>query len=252
MATTKKTVKKKPVAAKTATRKKTGAKNVAATLGKAGMKKATKKTKVDKEAINAISLEPLALRIAVFEIESLSPMLLQCLSAKSEKQLEEGRAGTKKKKIDYGTPESQAKDAISGYLVGGGFSKPWTKSKIEVPNSWIKKMLINVAGRHVDALKLNTAGGVFQVVESTIAVKHSGISIHQGWVKVPPKTGAPVLRFRGQLKKWSLSFSIRYNSGMIDAKALAVIIETAGFANGLGDFRPQKDGHYGQFQIKRR
>lgn len=250
MATTKKTVKKKPVAAKTATRKKAGAKkpkNVAAALSGAGMKKA-KKIEDIRQPVN---LSPLDLRIVQFEIEGLSSMLLQCQSEKKRKQMAEGRAGTGKKKIDYGTPEEQAKDAISGYLVGGGFSRPWTKSKIAVPNSWFQKMLINVAGRHVDALKLNTAGGVFQVVESTIPVNHKGISIHEGWVKVPPKTGSPVLRFRGQLKNWSLSFSIRYNAGMIDTNALAVIVETAGFANGLGDFRPHKDGHHGQFQIKR-
>jgi len=249
---TKKTTKKKPVAAKTVTRKKAvpkKAKNVSAALSSAGMKKVTK----DKEVKQEIEIEPLDLRIAKFEIEGVTPMLLQCLSEKSQNQLEEGRAGTKKKKVDYGTSEAQAKDSISGYLVGGGFAKPWTKSKIAVPNSWFKKMLINVAGRHVDALKLNTAGGVFQVLDASIAVNHKGISIHQGWVKVPPgPKGSPVLRSRGMLEEWTLSFSVRYNAGMINAKALAVIIETAGFANGLGDFRPQKDGPFGQFQIKRR
>ena len=243
MPTKKKTItRRKSTEAKKTVRKP----KVVSALKSAGMKKVEKK---DKQAIN---LSPLDLRIASFDIVGLSPMLLQCQSEKNKKQMEEGRAGIKKKKVDYGTPESQAKDAVSGYLVGGGFSRPWTKSKIAVPNSWFQKMLINVAGRHVDALKLNTAGGVFQVVESTIAVKHKGITIHEGWVKVPPRTGAPVLRFRGKLEDWSLSFSVRYNAGMIDANALAVIIETAGFANGLGDFRPQKDGHYGQFQIKRR
>jgi len=250
----KKTVKKKPVAAKTATRKKestsTKKPKVVAALKGAGMKKVAKKDTPDKQELD---IEPLDIRIAQFEIEGITPMLLQCLSMKSQLQLEEGRAGTKKKKIDYGTSEDQAKDSISGYLVGGGFAKPWTKSKIAVPNSWIKKMLINVAGRHVDALKLNTAGGVFQVMETSVAVKHHGISIHQGWVKVPPgPKGSPVLRSRGMLEKWSMSFSVRYNAGMIDPNALAVIIETAGFANGLGDFRPQKDGPHGQFQIKRR
>lgn len=233
---------RKTAAAKKVTKKPT---KVTSLLEGAGMKKSSQKGK------HIIDLEPLALAVATFEIESLSPMLLQCLSDKSKKQMEEGRAGTKKKKKDYGTPEEQAKDAISGYLVGGKFGRPWTKSKLHVPNSWFKNMLINVAGRHVDALKLNTAGGVFQVVESTIPINHKGIGIHEGWVKVPAKTGAPVLRYRGVIEKWSCTFSVRYNTGMINNTALAVIIETAGFANGLGDFRPQKNGHYGQFQIKR-
>jgi hypothetical protein len=233
---------RKATAAKSAAKKPAA---VSSILEDAGMKKNSPKGR------QVIDIEPLALAVATFEIESLSPMLLQCLSDKSKKQMEEGRAGTKKKKKEYGTPEDQAKDAISGYLIGGKFGRPWTKSSLHVPNSWFKNMLINVAGRHVDALKLNTAGGVFQVVESMVPISHKGISIHEGWVKVPAKTGAPVLRFRGMLEKWSCTFSIRYNTGMINSTALAVIVETAGFANGLGDFRPQKNGHYGQFQIKR-
>ena len=99
MATTKKTVKKKPVAAKTATRKKAGAKkpkNVAAALSGAGMKKA-KKIEDIRQPVN---LSPLDLRIVQFEIEGLSSMLLQCQSEKKRKQMAEGRAGTGKKKID--------------------------------------------------------------------------------------------------------------------------------------------------------
>jgi len=183
--------------------------------------------------------------LARFDIESLTPMLLHGLGPWVD-QKKSGGVDKKKKVIP--TPEEQYRRSIEAYLAPGSTKN---KPKIHAPAAWFKEMLINVAGRHTQSIKLNTAGGVFHVMEDYIPLKHSPVHPRMNFAKIPPRTGGLVAIYRGQIDTWSCSFTVRFNRGFIDETGLATLISYGGFANGLGDWRPQKNGTFGQFQLKR-
>jgi hypothetical protein len=61
--------------------------------------------------------------------------------------------------------------------------------------------------------------------------------------------GTADIRYRGEFKEWRTSFDIRFNVNVITIEQIANLFNTAGFAIGVGEWRPQKDGSYGMFHV---
>lgn len=58
------------------------------------------------------------------------------------------------------------------------------------------------------------------------------------------------LRYRPMFKDWSMKLNIQYNSNsQITFEQIVNGINTAGFMNGIGEWRPEKDGPYGRFHV---
>lgn len=70
------------------------------------------------------------------------------------------------------------------------------------------------------------------------------------FVRVPPRTGARVPRSRPKFSPWSLEFEIDYDENLIDARSIAELAEIAGKTVGLGDYRPEKAGTFGRFEVE--
>lgn len=59
--------------------------------------------------------------------------------------------------------------------------------------------------------------------------------------------GTADLRYRGQFTEWSVILPITYNKSVISREQLVNLFNTAGFAVGVGEWRPEKDGTNGRF-----
>lgn len=58
------------------------------------------------------------------------------------------------------------------------------------------------------------------------------------------------LRYRPMFKDWSMKLNIQYNANsQITFEQIVNGINTAGFMNGIGEWRPEKDGPYGRFHV---
>lgn len=62
--------------------------------------------------------------------------------------------------------------------------------------------------------------------------------------------GTADIRYRGEFKKWSTKFVVRYNASVITPEQIFNLFNTAGFAIGVGEWRPQKNGSYGLFHVE--
>lgn len=63
--------------------------------------------------------------------------------------------------------------------------------------------------------------------------------------------GAADIRFRGEFKVWAALLSIQFNANAMSAEQIVNLIEAGGFAVGIGDWRPEKDGVLGRFHVAR-
>jgi hypothetical protein len=61
--------------------------------------------------------------------------------------------------------------------------------------------------------------------------------------------GTADIRFRGEFKQWKAIVPIRYNAGVLSDEQITHLFNVAGFAIGIGEWRPQKDGQYGLFHV---
>ena len=59
------------------------------------------------------------------------------------------------------------------------------------------------------------------------------------------------LRYRGQFDVWEIPLIMQYNkNGKYTREQLLNIINAGGFAVGIGEWRPEKDGQYGMYRLK--
>ncbi len=61
--------------------------------------------------------------------------------------------------------------------------------------------------------------------------------------------GTADIRYRGEFKKWSCEFEIRYNRCVLSEEQIINLFNAAGFGIGVGEWRPQKDGSMGMFHV---
>lgn len=63
--------------------------------------------------------------------------------------------------------------------------------------------------------------------------------------------GSADLRYRGEFKEWYMDFNLKYNaSGNMTLEQIVNCINAGGFACGIGEWRPEKDGTFGMFKVE--
>ena len=61
--------------------------------------------------------------------------------------------------------------------------------------------------------------------------------------------GTADIRYRGEFKKWFTTIAVKYNANVMSAEQILNLMQTAGFAVGVGEWRPEKDGQFGRFHV---
>lgn len=61
--------------------------------------------------------------------------------------------------------------------------------------------------------------------------------------------GSSDLRYRGEFANWSARLLVRFNANVLSTEQLMNIINVAGFAVGVGEWRPERDGMSGMFHV---
>ena len=59
-----------------------------------------------------------------------------------------------------------------------------------------------------------------------------------------------ILRTRAKFDEWGLIFSVEVDDELVDKDQLSAWLDIAGRRIGLGDWRPEKSGHYGRFETE--
>lgn len=61
--------------------------------------------------------------------------------------------------------------------------------------------------------------------------------------------GTADLRYRGEFFPWFAMLRVRFNANVLSAGQIMNLLNTAGFATGVGEWRPERDGQYGLFHV---
>lgn len=68
---------------------------------------------------------------------------------------------------------------------------------------------------------------------------------------VIPSTKGRVMRHRPRLNRWHAEFAIEIDEDVLDAQTIHVLLVDGSQKIGVGDFRPERGGSFGRFQVVR-
>lgn len=61
--------------------------------------------------------------------------------------------------------------------------------------------------------------------------------------------GTADLRYRAEYVDWHARILVKYNANVLSEAQIMNLLNTAGFAVGIGEWRPERDGDYGRFHV---
>ncbi len=204
--------------------------------------------KVESEAKpKSVLIPPIKFEKARITLVGDTPLLVNRFDEKSKREMEDKTQKRAKGKRDFGSPEEQMKRSL--YPVFG------KKGVYGIPAGGIRNCAVS-ASRFIDGLKGTIARGAFQIVDDVgglVPITGPAPVIDERIVRVGNfGNKKPCVRYRGRFDKWELTFTVKYNAGVISAEQIANLYENAGFAIGLCEYRPEKNGNCGMFHVKRK
>lgn len=171
-----------------------------------------------------------------------SPLICHKWSEKAKRMIQEKQAGEKKKVRAIREPKEEY---LSSYYRN-------SNKKIAFPALCIKQAMVNSA-RNIEGVTMTLLRGSVFVVgdkDGLIQVKYGKERMREDMVRLGGISNPADIRYRGELLDWSMEFMIKFNADVISATMVLNLLQTAGFACGLGEWRPERNGDFGTFEVK--
>lgn len=196
----------------------------------------------------AIELPRLAIETIEIPIIGDSPLIVHKFSEKAKKQMLD-------KQMKKASAGKEAKDpwrdfVESMYWLDGMPDKPTeddvTKGRFGFPAVGFKAAAVT-ACTSIGSITKVAARQAFHVEGEFIEIKGQPPSMREDIARVG--MGTADLRYRGEFNPWGATLTVKYNANLMSAEQVVNLFETAGFAVGVGEWRPERDGPYGRFHV---
>lgn len=162
-----------------------------------------------------------------------SPLIMHKWSEKAKKQMAAKQSKEPKQGREPRDPQRDYEDSIYHHPEGGyGF-----------PTVGIKAAAVNAAVQ-ADMFKTE-ARAAFHINGEMVKIDGKP-SMRTDMVRI---MGTSDLRYRAEFKKWKTTFTILYNTSLLKPEQIVNLFNLAGFGVGIGEWRPQKNGPYGRFEV---
>jgi hypothetical protein len=190
-----------------------------------------------------MTINPLNVKKLSIGVVGTTPLICHNKEMVAE-QLEADREGTSPKNLET-SPEEEYRQSL--------YPMPdHCESEYGVPSSMFKKAMVR-ATKATD-MSMTDARQAFFVYGTecsdmaALDYPDSEPDMRKDVVSVGRGSNNDV-RYRGQFREWGAELVVEFNTSLITAQGVVELLAIAGFGVGIGDWRPQKDGQYGRFEI---
>ena len=186
------------------------------------------------KTIEIPAIELLRLQVT---IHGETPLIVHRFGERARKLIEDKqqkRAALAKEARD---PEAEFQDAL--YMTPDG--------RFGFPAAGVKKALVYAGGRFTEE-KMTVLRGCVNVMGDLLTIEGSEPTMRSDTVRL---SGGKVtsIAYRPQFWPWSIRVPVVYNATMLSEAQVLNLFQIAGFAIGIGDWRPERNGTFGQFSI---
>ncbi len=182
-----------------------------------------------------IELPRLNLQTMMVTLIGDSPLICHAWSQKAKQEMLDKQMKKAKQGRAAKDPEQDYKDSLYVHPEGGyGF-----------PAVAFKAAAVDACSHIANMTKVE-ARGAFHINGELVKIQGRPTP-REDMVKIA--MGTADIRYRGEFKEWKCSFQLRYNANIINPEQILNLFNTAGFAIGIGEWRPQRDGSFGMFHV---
>lgn len=114
------------------------------------------------------------------------------------------------------------------------------------PANGVKKAVVS-AGMRFTEMKGTELRGLFHVTGDLLEIEGSEPEMRADRVKIG--MGKTTVAYRPMFRSWSIRVPVTFNANLMTTEQLLSLIAHAGFAIGIGDWRPECNGVYGTFSL---
>lgn len=198
------------------------------------------------ETTEVLNVPAMHLREVTLKVVGQSPLIVHAWSEKAKQMMRDTQMQKGKQKKGAKVPEDDFKGSL--YYISRDpevYGFPVVAFKAATASAWA----------HLDGLKKGIIRGAYHIVNGVpteqgdlVEIKYDKLVQREDMVRVG--MGSADLRYRGEFRDWSADLVCRYNSRVISPEQLVTIFDAAGFAIGVGEWRPEKDGSFGLFKVE--
>ena len=192
-------------------------------------------------ATKTAELQKIKVEQTTVKIRGLSPLIMHRWSEKARKEmLDKQMKKTVKKEAK--APEEQYEASV--YKLDDG--------RIGFPADAFKQSMIRGAKQiglvMTDARTSFFVHGEYCTRDDRELVPLTGdITPREDMVRLNGTTAD--IRFRGQVIQWEADLKISYNSSITSLDHIVNMLQAAGYGVGVGEWRPEKNGTFGRFEV---
>lgn len=184
-----------------------------------------------------VALQQLNKKNIRVKIRGITPLLIEKMSMDVVEAYNK-RKGQKIVKKDTRLEEEKVEEKIHRTEDGN----------VGFPSTGFHKGMIEVAP-YLDGLNKKLVRGSVRFVDNLIPVNFKKRKNNLAWGRDSGTTRAPRKIVRPEFQKWTCELKIDYNASNISAEQIINLLNWAGFQMGIGSWRPEKGGVYGQYEV---
>jgi len=185
-----------------------------------------------------VQLQPLQKEKIVVEITGTTPLLME----KMDMDVVERYNLKKGKKLSEKDDKlEEDKYDAKKYFDDNG--------KLGIPATAFLKGMTEVAP-YIDGMDKKKVRGSVRILGDIIPIKYKEEFKDVKWGRTSGMTKAPRKIIRPKFTEWSCKLEIIFNATNISAEQIVNLLNWAGFQMGVGGFRPEKSGNFGQYEVK--
>ena len=211
-----------------------------------------------------VIIQPIKTSVMTIELEGTNSLIVHNFGAKARAQIRAKQEGRAKAKRAPKVPFDEFMGAA--YLMPGAKlpkswkklqswgSWPFKKDIFGFPAAGFKNAVVTCAHTFIEGVeKIHVRGGihVISVAGAYVPIKYKKVVMREDVVRIGGMTKVADIRFRPEFQGWSIKVQVRFNSNLLTAEQVVHLFEYAGFHVGVGEWRPEKNGEYGTFAVKR-
>lgn len=174
-------------------------------------------------------------------VEGMTPLLQNRFTEDAQEEIMNKQGGKAKMGRKPRNPEEIAHNALHSMNGGGppyGF-----------PSGGLQKAMA-MAGYRFANQKTTEINGCVNVLGDLLEIEGGEPVRDSRPAKIPGRNGSWTIAHRGRFDQWEIKVPIRYNASIMSLEQVLNLISLAGFSVGIGCFRVENKGTFGQFRIK--